>query len=340
MAGATRSWKQVDFGFRIEEIDNDRTEEPAMPPRPLPSLRQLRYLAALDEHRSFTRAAEACFATQSTLSAGLKELEATLGLRLVERDRRSVSMTPAGDEIAARARGLLAAAEDLVEVAARAAAPMTGLLRVGMIPTIAPFVLPALLPALRRRHPELRLALREDLTHRLLERLSAGGLDCALIALPYDTKGLLLRELCEDELLLVAPSGDRRLASRRLAISGELAGELLLLEEGHCLRDHVLQACGRERVARVEGVEATSLLTLVHMVASGLGLALVPELAIAGGLLSGLQLGARRLMPPAPRRGLALVARASTARRAEFDALAAIVASVARARIEARPRRP
>ena len=284
-----------------------------MPPRPLPSLRQLRYLAALDEHRSFTRAAEACFATQSTLSAGLKELEATLGLRLVERDRRSVSMTPAGDEIAARARGLLAAAEDLVEVAARAAAPMTGLLRVGMIPTIAPFVLPALLPALRRRHPELRLALREDLTHRLLERLSAGGLDCALIALPYDTKGLLLRELCEDELLL---------------------------EEGHCLRDHVLQACGRERVARVEGVEATSLLTLVHMVASGLGLALVPELAIAGGLLSGLQLGARRLMPPAPRRGLALVARASTARRAEFDALAAIVASVARARIEARPRRP
>jgi len=310
-----------------------------MPPRPLPSLRQLRYLAAVAEHRSFTRAAEACFATQSTLSAGLKELEATLGLRLVERDRRSVAMTPAGEEIAARAHGLLAAAEDLAEAAARAAAPMTGLLRVGMIPTVAPFVLPALLPALRRRHPELRLALREDLTQRLLGRLEAGGLDFALVALPYDTKGLLLRELCEDELLLVAPEGDRRLAARRPAAPADLAGELLLLEEGHCLRDHVLQACGRARVARVERVEATSLLTLVHMVASGLGLALVPGLAIAGGLLSGLGLGARRLAPPAPRRGLALVARRSTARRAEFDALADAIAAVARARIEAGPRR-
>jgi LysR family hydrogen peroxide-inducible transcriptional activator len=331
--------KRIEFRFQIEEIDNNRIEHPAMPPRPLPSLRQLRYLAALAEHRSFTRAAEACFATQSTLSAGLKELEATLGLRLVERDRRSVAVTPAGEEIVARARALLAAADDLVDTAARAAAPMTGLLRVGMIPTVAPFVLPALLPEMRRRHRQLRLALREDLTHRLLERLEAGGLDCALVALPYDTKGLLLRELCEDELLLVAPSGDRRLASRRLAISGELAGELLLLEEGHCLRDHVLQACGRERVARVEGIEATSLLTLAHMVASGLGLALVPELAIAGGLLAGLRLGARRLAAPAPRRGLALVARRSTARRAEFDALAAAVSSVVRARIEARARR-
>ncbi|MFM8992278.1 MAG: hydrogen peroxide-inducible genes activator [Alphaproteobacteria bacterium] len=310
-----------------------------MPPRPLPSLRQLRYLAALAEHRSFTRAAEACFATQSTLSAGLKELEATLGLRLVERDRRSVALPPPGDETPARAPGLLAAAEDLAESAARAAAPMTGLLRVGMIPTVAPFELPALLPALRRRHAGLRLALREDLTHRLLGRLEEGGLDFALVALPYDTKGLLLRELCEDELLLVAPEGDRRLAARRLAAPADLAGELLLLEEGHCLRDHVLQACGRGRVARIEGVEATSLLTLVHMVASGLGLALVPGLAIAGGLLSGLGLGARRLAPPAPRRGLALVARRSTARRAEFDALADAIAAVARARIEAGPRR-
>lgn len=304
--------------------------------RDLPSLRQLRYLVAVAEHRNFTRAAAACFATQSTLSAGLKELERTLGVRLVERDRHSVTMTAAGDETAQRARLLLAAAEDMAETAAGAAAPMSGLLRLGAIPTVAPFVLPTLLPALRKRFPALRLALREDMTAALLERLAGGGLDFALIALPYETEALLVRPLFEDELVLIAPSGDAALPARRLAVADTLAGRLLLLEDGHCLRDHTLRACGPARVAHEAGIEATSLLTLVHMVVSGLGLALVPEIAVGAGLLAGTGLTARPLAPPAPRRTIALVARRSTARRAEFDLLAAAVAASRRAPRKAR----
>ncbi|HXW63769.1 MAG TPA: hydrogen peroxide-inducible genes activator [Burkholderiaceae bacterium] len=297
----------------------------------LPSLRQLRYLVALSETRNFTRAAEACFVTQSTLSAGLKELESTLGAQLVERDRQSVRMTPLGDTVVERARGLLAGAEDLVEAAAAGAKPMTGLLRLGAIPTIAPFLLPSLLPIVRERHPALRLALREDLTAKLLVRLEDGELDFALIALPFETEGLLVRSLFDDELWLVAPEGDPQLATKKITISPRMAERLLILEEGHCLREHTLQACGRAQVASAEGLEATSLLTLVQMVESGLGLALVPELAIQAGLLASSRLVARPLASPAPKRTVALVARRSTARALEFSALADLIVEIRRA---------
>ena len=156
----------------------------------LPSLRQLRYLVTLAEHLHFTRAAQACFASQSTLSAGLKELESSLGVQLVERNRQTVALTPAGLEVATRARALLASAEDLVEFAASSAKPMTGTLRLGVIPTIAPFFLPTFLPLVRKKFPHLQLALREDLTAHLLERLADRQLDFALIALPFEIKGL------------------------------------------------------------------------------------------------------------------------------------------------------
>ena len=298
----------------------------------LPSLRQLRYLVVLSETRNFTRAAEACFVTQSTLSAGLKELETTLGVQLVERDRQSVRMTPVGAAVADRARGLLAGAEDLVEAASAGAKPMTGTVRLGAIPTIAPFLLPSLIPAVRERYPELRLALREDLTANLLLRLGRGELDFALIALPFDTADLLVRPLFDDELWLVAPKGDPQLAAKKITISQRMTERLLILEEGHCLRDHTLQACGREQVASAEGIEATSLLTLVEMVESGLGLALVPEIAVQGGLLASSQLVARPLASPAPKRTVALVARRSTARSAEFSALAEHIIEIRRAR--------
>ncbi|HEX4598278.1 MAG TPA: LysR substrate-binding domain-containing protein, partial [Burkholderiaceae bacterium] len=284
----------------------------------MPSLRQLRYLVVLSETRNFTRAAETCFVTQSTLSAGLKELETTLGVQLVERDRQSVRMTPVGDAVADRARGLLAGVEDLVQAASAGAEPMTGTVRLGAIPTIAPFLLPSLLPVVRERYPQLRLALREDLTANLLVRLGRGELDFALIALPFDTGDLLVRPLFDDELWLVAPKGDPQLAPKRLTISQRMTERLLILEEGHCLRDHTLEACGRAQVASAEGIEATSLLTLVEMVESGLGLALVPEIVIQGGLLASSQLVARPLASPAPKRIVALVARRSTARSAEF----------------------
>jgi LysR family hydrogen peroxide-inducible transcriptional activator len=299
---------------------------------PLPSLRQLRYLVALSELNNFTRAAQACFVTQSTLSAGLKELESTLGARLVERDRHTVRMTAVGDAAVTRAHALLAAAEDLVASTAAAAEPMSGSLRLGVIPTIAPFLLPSLLPAVRARYPKLRLALREDLTANLLARLRDGQLDFALIALPYDTDGLLVQPLFEDELWLVAPEGEPLLKSRHLTVSRQMAERLLILAEGHCLREHTLEACGRAQVAGAEGLEATSLLTLVQMVASGMGLALVPEVAIKAGLLNATRLVAKPLAPPAPTRILALAARHSTARRADFEALAACAIELHRRR--------
>ncbi len=290
--------------------------------RALPTLRQLQYFVAIAEHLNFTRAAEACFVTQSTLSAGLKELETILGAQVVERDRRSVVLTPVGRQIADRARTLLAEAEDLVELAASGAEPMRGTLRLGVIPTIAPFLLPRALPGLRERYPDLKLALREDLTGNLLARLRDGELDLALVALPYDTDELLVRPLFDDEFWLAGPEGDPALKARRPPVTGPIAERLLLLEEGHCLRDHTLAACDLGKKPNASGLEATSLLTLMQMVESGLGLALVPELALRSGVLTSTGLVARPLAPPAPRRTIALVARHTTARGVELDALA------------------
>jgi len=297
----------------------------------LPSLRQLKYLVALAEHLNFTRAAEASFVTQSTLSAGLKELEAALGARLVERDRQSVVLTPLGAEIVARARTLISQAEDLVELASGAAGPMSGTLRLGTIPTVAPFLLPEVLPALRKRYPALKLLLREDLTANLLARLAAAQLDFALIALPYDTGGLLVAPLYEDEFWLAGRRDDPAFKAKRLAVTAPVAERLLLLEEGHCLREHTLAACARNATANSSGIEATSLLTLVQMVESGLGLALIPEIALRNGLLDKTGLIARPLAPPAPKRTLALVARPTTARKSEFETLAAFIGEAHRA---------
>jgi len=288
----------------------------------LPSLRQLNYLVALAEHLNFTRAAAACFVTQSTLSAGLKELESTLGANLVERDRQRVVITPLGAEVAARARSLIAQAEDLVELASGAAEPMSGTLRLGVIPTIAPFLLPRILPGLRAKYPKLKLLLREDLTASLLARLRAAQLDFALIALPYDTGGLLEQPLFDDEFWLAGRAEDPAFKAKRLAVTAPVAERLLLLEEGHCLREHTLAACARSSTPNASGIEATSLLTLVQMVESGIGLALVPEIALKSGLLQRTGLVARPLAPPAPRRTLALVARPSSARTAESQLLA------------------
>ncbi len=287
----------------------------------LPSLRQLGYLVALAQHLNFTRAAAACFVTQSTLSAGLKELEATLGASLVERDRQSVLMTPLGLEVAARARQLLAAAGDLAALAAASAEPMTGELRLGAIPTVAPFLLPRILPGLRARYPKLKLLLREDVSANLLQRLAGGQLDFALLALPYDIGDMQARPLFDDEFWLVGREDDPALKAKRTTVTAPVAEKLVLLEEGHCLRQHTLAACTRAESSNPSGVEATSLLTLVQMVESGIGLALLPELALNSGLLNGTGLVARPLTPPAPKRTIALLARRSSARQAEWAAL-------------------
>ncbi len=288
----------------------------------LPSLRQLRYFVAIAHELNFTRAAEACFVGQSTLSAGLKELEDSLGVRLVERDRQNVAITPIGLEVLERAKAILAASEDLVEHVLDAGKPMSGTVRLGVIPTIAPFLLPDVLPDIRERFPNLKIALREDLTANLLARLAEHQLDFILIALPYETPGLLVKELFNDEFWLVAREDDPALKGKEIHLPAKMADRLLLLEEGHCLRDHTLQSCKRTDIKNAHGMEATSLLTLLQMVESGMGIALLPEMAIKGGLLNGSTLVARPLAPPAPKRTIALVARASTTHLEEFEMLA------------------
>ena len=291
----------------------------------LPSLRQLSYLVALAKELNFTRAAEACFVGQSTLSAGLKELEESLGVQLFERDRQNVSITPAGLEVLGRAKTILAASEDLVQRAESLGKPMSATIRLGVIPTIAPFLLPLVMPKIRKRFPDLKITLREDLTANLLTRLADHQLDFALIALPYELGNLLVEELFSDEFWLVARSDDPALKAKEITLPIKMADRLLLLEEGHCIREHSMQACKKSDIRNVDGYEATSLLTLIQMVESGLGIALLPEMAIKSGLLNNSDLEARPLATPAPKRVISLVARASTAHQEEFLALSSCI---------------
>jgi LysR family hydrogen peroxide-inducible transcriptional activator len=194
-----------------------------------------------------------------------------------------------------------------------------------VIPTIAPFLLPNVLPEIRKRFPSLKIALREDLTANLLTRLAEHQLDFILIALPYETSGLLVQELFDDEFWLVAREDDPALKGKEIHLPAKMAERLLLLEEGHCLREHTLQACKRSDIRKADGMEATSLLTLLQMVDSGMGIALLPEMAVRGGLLNGTSLVAKPLAPPAPKRVIALVARASTAHLEEFQIFSACI---------------
>lgn len=274
----------------------------------LPSLRQLQYLVALAERLNFRAAAEASHVTQSTLSAGIKELESLLGAQLVERHTRAVRLTGAGREAVERARPILAAAADLVERAAAAREPLSGPLRLGVIPTVAPFLLPRVLPSLREDYPRLRLYLREDLTARLLERLRRGELDLALIALPYDTGNLRLIELFRDEFWFVARQDDPLAKQKAVAVEALEPSAIVLLEEGHCLREHAIAACGGAATG-AQGIEATSLPTLLQMVEGGLGVTLLPEMALKAGVLNGTQLVARPFSTRVPARTLVLAAR-------------------------------
>ena len=288
----------------------------------LPTLRQLSYLVELSERLNFRAAAEAQFVTQSTLSAGIKELETQLGVQLVERDKHHVRLTTVGEDVVARGRALLAAATDLAESARSARGPLSGPLRLGAIPTIAPYLLPGMLPALRRAYGDLKLYLREDLTARLLDRLRTSRLDVALIALPFDTGDLYVRRLFPDEFAFVAREGDPAVRAKAVPIRKIDTSDMLLLEEGHCLRDHAIAACGPRRRAWESRVEATSLTTLIHMVEGGLGVTLLPRITLDAGILKGTRLVARPFASPAPSRVLALVARRTSPRLRDADLLA------------------
>ncbi len=295
----------------------------------LPTLRQLRHLAALAEHRHFGRAAGACGVTQSTLSASLKELEDLLQVPLVDRSKRKVVLTPLGQDVVEQARRVLHQAEELVRLTEAGRAPLSGTLRLGVIPTIGPFLLPRILPRLRKAYPQLRLYLTEDLTARLLAELEAGRLDAVLLALPYECGNTEMAELFDDRFSAVCRRDHPLAKAPALAPHALDTEPLLLLRDGHCLKDHALSACGLEARRHLDAFEATSLHTLVQMVDSGLGVTLLPQLALDAQILKGTDLVARPLDGDAPARRVALVWRKGTGRRDEFQLLARAIVELA-----------
>ncbi len=295
----------------------------------LPSLRQLRHLTALAEHRHFGRAAAACGITQSTLSASLKELEDLLQAPLVDRTQRKVVLTPLGEDVVTRARGILHEAEDLVHATESGRAPLSGTLRLGVIPTIGPFLLPRILPKLRKKYPKLRLYLTEDQTARLLDSLQAGQIDAVLLALPYECGNVEIAELFEDRFSAVFRR-DHPLASAATLKPQALERDaLLLLRDGHCLKDHALSACRLDGKRHVDAFEGTSLHTLVQMVDNGLGVTLLPQMALDANLLKGTDLVAKPLGGDAPARQIALAWRRGTGRREEFQLLGRTIMELA-----------
>jgi LysR family transcriptional regulator, hydrogen peroxide-inducible genes activator len=295
------------------------------------SLKQLLYLVTLEQTMNFTRAAQRCFVTQSTLSGGLQELENTLGVTLVERNRQSLLFTPLGHAVAAHARQILSDAADLMQRCHDAQDPLRGTLVLGAIPTIAPFFLPPLVRGLRQSLPDLRVILREDPTATLLRALEDGEIDMALIALPMDVGRLRAEVLFSEELWLVTSSLEAASSIAPPKLAKLDMQRLMLLGEGHCLSDHTLQACSRAQRGHPNAaseIEATSLATLVQMVESGLGVALLPEMAIKSNFLNQISVTARPLAAPAPKRDIALVTRPTRARNAVEEEVRRIALSV------------
>ena len=294
----------------------------------LPTLKQLQYLVALRRHGHFGRAADACFVTQSTLSAGLRELETLLGLTLVERTRRVVRFTPLGEKIADKAVKVLQETEELAEMARAQGRPLHGELRMGVIPTIAPFLLPTMLPRLREQWPELKLYLREETSTAACEALHRGQLDCVLLALPFACGDVDSTPLFDDPLFVAYPHGE---APRAAAIGAADIDEnrLLLLEDGHCLKDHALSACNRPELRAHAAMMGTSLHTLVQMVDNGLGVTFVPGMAIEAGILQGTGVDAKPLRSDHPYRRIALIWRRSSPREGEFQMLSQTLRRIA-----------
>jgi LysR family hydrogen peroxide-inducible transcriptional activator len=291
----------------------------------LPSVKQLRYFVALVEHEHFGKAAAASFVSQSAFSAAIKELETVLGRRLVDRTNRQVTVTAVGREIADRARDCLAELEQLVASAQGPRKPLEGDLRLGVIPTIAPFLLPRLLPGLRRKYSKLRLLLTEAQTVPLHEKLLDGEIDLALLALPYELRGMDTLELFEDPFLLAYRENTRLVDPDDYRL-GRLEPEtVLLLADGHCLRGHALDACRLRNTEKLSPVAATSLLTLIEMVDADLGITYLPQMAVRSELLKHTRIKTLSLAASSYRT-IGLAWRKGSARTAEFELLGRFIA--------------
>jgi len=290
----------------------------------LPSTKQLRYFVALDKYMHFGKAAAACFVTQPAFSVAIRELEDILELKLVDRTNKKVTITAIGQELATQARLVLQDLEGLVEMARLNVAPMHGRLKLGVIPTIAPFLLPTLLPKLCRHYPELKLILHEDQTLNIYTGLMEGDLDIILIALPFELRNVETIPLFSDPFYLAYRNGTKLLDPSNYRVEQLPQASVLLMDDGHCLRDHALSACKIRNVDKVSPISANSLLTLIEMVDADLGVTYLPEMALGSWLLKNTRVKTAPLKS-APEREIGLVWRKGSARGSEFRELGAFI---------------
>ncbi|MBU3672518.1 MAG: LysR family transcriptional regulator [Sinobacteraceae bacterium] len=288
-------------------------------------LKDLRYLVAVADTGHFGKAAARCFVSQPTLSAQLKKLEDYLGVPLIERQPRHALLTPAGEEIVRRARLIVEATDEVVDIARTHRDPLAGRLRVAFLPTIGPYLLPAIAPALRKALPRLDLLLYEHQTEPMLQKLRAGDIDMGILALPVEMEGLASAPLYDEPFVVAAPARHPLATKKQLRIEDLRGATLLLLEDGHCLRDQALDVCNRIDVEEKQDFRATSIETLRQMVASGAGVTLLPELATRGIHAHTRGVAVRPFAKPAPTRTIGAIWRKSSPRRNAIEQVAQII---------------
>ena len=292
-----------------------------------PTIKQLKYLCAVADKKHFSKAAQLCFVSQSTLSAGISELEQSLGVILIDRSKKHVSLTATGRDVTERARRILAEIDDLVGVAEAAHEPFSTEMRLGVIPTIAPFMLPKILKLVRKKYPKFKLFIKEDLSGKLIEELQAGELDVLLLALPYPADGVTTEHLFYDEFLLTCRAA-HPLCKKSMLLTRDLKNtELLLLEDGHCLRDHVLEACSLKQADIRVPYQATSLNTVIQMVANNIGVTVLPKMAVDANMLEGSGLKAIKFGKHKVQRSIGLMWRKRSSREAEFNQFGKIISA-------------
>ncbi|HKJ18019.1 MAG TPA: LysR substrate-binding domain-containing protein [Xanthomonadales bacterium] len=286
------------------------------------NVRALQYFVTLADLKHFSKAAEACFVSQPTLSTQVRKLEEELGVQLVERAPRKVMLTPVGVEVAERARSVLSEIEQIRVVARQNINPAEGVLRLGIFPTLAPYLLPHVIPAIRKSFPQLTLQLAEEKTEDILKMLHRGTLDAALLALPIDDDGLRIQVLFDEPFVLAVPAG-HELASKTSVTTEDLRGsELLLLEDGHCMRDHALEVCALAGASERVDFHATSMETLRQMVAAEVGITLMPLLAVKPPMAATSNIVIKPFKAPCPNRTIALVWRKTSALGPFMESLA------------------
>ncbi len=292
------------------------------------NIRAMQYLVTLADVRHFSKAAERCFVSQPTLSTQIRKLEEELGVQLVERSPRHVMLTPVGEEVVARCRGILAEVDAMKSLARRAVDPEGGLLRVGIFPTLAPYLLPHVIPNLRRQFPKLTIRLFEEKTEDILEMLLQGRLDAGVLALPVSSDQVVARELFEEPFVVAMPEGHSLSKKDQLTMSDLEGQELLLLEDGHCLREHALEVCQMAGAHEKLDFHATSMETLRQMVAANTGITLMPVLSVKPPVAPTENLITRPFGAQTPRRKIAMIWRKSSALSDFLEKIAHIFASV------------